>query len=142
MFYTGHYRHSLDAKGRLIVPSRLRDAIQGTEVNLTVWSDGCISLWNGEHWERFGNQLLAQEKNDPVKREANRKLFASTFTDEVDKQGRITIPQHLRSFAGIDRDVVIIGNGDHIEIWDPAKYETRYGTPEKGFDEVFAALDL
>lgn len=142
MFFTGEYRHSLDAKGRLIVPSRVREALEGEEVTLTVWPDGCISLWNGAYWAKLGSDLLEQEKKDPKKRAAIRKLFANAFTDEVDKQGRITVPPHLRTFAGIDRDVVVSGAGDHVEIWDPRKYEQSTGTAEQGFDEVFAELDL
>lgn len=142
MFFTGEYRHTLDAKGRLIVPSRIRDALKGAEVNLTVWPDGCISLWNGEYWAEFGQKLLEQEKKDPQKRAAIRKLFANSFTDEVDKQGRITVPAHLRDFAGIDKEVVISGTGDHVEIWDPARYEANTGSADQGFDEVFAQLEL
>lgn len=142
MFFTGEYRHSLDAKGRLIVPSRLREALEGDEVTLTVWPDDCISLWNGPYWAKLGADLLEQEKKDPKKRAAIRKLFANAFTDVVDKQGRITVPPHLRTFGGIDRDVVVSGAGDHVEIWDPRKYEATTGTAEQGFDEVFAELDL
>ena len=138
MSFTGTYRHTIDAKGRLIVPSRLRDELESDKVTLTVWTEGCISMWSGSDWDRFRDSLLEQRRSNPNARAVIRQITANAFTDRVDKQGRIGIPQHLRDFAGIDRDVVVIGALDHGEIWSPERWEQEQGKAAQGrLDELF-----
>lgn len=122
MSFTGEFRRSIDEKGRLIVPSRLRDEIGDDKVTLTVWTEQCISLWSGAGWRRLESNLLAQRQNSTEARRFVRRMATKSHTDQVDKQGRITVPQHLRDYAGIDRDVVIAGSLDHAEIWSPERY--------------------
>lgn len=139
MVFTGEYRHTIDSKGRLIVPSRLRDQFGENEVFLTVWPEGCISIWSGEGWERLNNQLQELRRTEPNSRKVVRQIYTQGHWDSVDKQGRITVPQHLKEFAGIDRDVVIAGNGDHVEMWSPAKYDAD--KEEIGQEELLAAFE-
>lgn len=122
MFFTGEFRHSIDAKGRLIVPSKVRDALDNGRVMLTVGEELCISLWSGDGLERLSRSLLEQDRTEEEVRRAIRQMAGKGHVDTVDKQGRITIPQHLRHYAGIDKDVVIVGMLDHAEIWSPERY--------------------
>lgn len=143
MSFTGEFRHTIDAKGRLIVPSRLRDELEGSKLTLTVWPDRCVSMWSGAGWDRLEEALLNQVRNKPAARAAVRHMFGQAHTDLVDKQGRITVPPNLRDFAGIDKDVVIVGVGDHAELWEPERYETTQREVGEGdLGALFEALDL
>ena len=122
MLFTGEFRRSIDEKGRLIVPASLRELIPDDEMALSRGVDGCIDLWPKEEWERQARELLAQPRSATQRREFIRQLAGKGHTDQVDKQGRITVPQQLRDFAGIDADVVIVGVFDHAEIWSPERY--------------------
>ncbi len=143
MSFTGEARHTIDAKGRLIVPARLREELEDNKLTLTVWPEGCISLWSGDNWRALEQQLLSQRRSDPSARAAVRAVFSKAHQDVVDKQGRIQIPQHLREFAGIDREVVISGAGDHAEIWSPERYEeAQSGTDGQAVTEIFENLEI
>jgi MraZ protein len=120
--FLGEYRHSIDAKGRLIVPSRLRPPLAGDNVVLSYWLDGGIALWSAEGWEGIVDNLRAQGRGSSA-RSIVRRVASSAYEDEIDSQGRITVPPQLRQEAGIDRDVVVIGVLDHAEIWAPEKYD-------------------
>jgi MraZ protein len=141
--FTGEFRHSIDAKGRLIVPARLRDELEDDKVVLVVWPDGCIALWSGTGWTGLERRLLEQRRSDPNARAAIRGMAASAHTDQVDRQGRISVPHHLREFAGIDRDVVVVGALDHGEIWSPESWEQEQSKVEHGrLDELVQGLDF
>lgn len=143
MSFTGEFRHTIDAKGRLIVPSRLRDEIEGSKLTLTVWPDGCVSAWSGEGWRTLESQLLGQARSKPEARSAVRHMFGQAHTDLVDKQGRISVPANLREFAGIDKDVVIVGVGDHAELWNPERYDTQQReVADSGLGAIFDKLEL
>jgi MraZ protein len=142
--FTGTFRHTIDTKGRLIVPSRLRDQLEKDLVVLTVWPDGCISMWSGQGWETLQSKLLAQRQSSPQARAAVRQIASMAHTDQVDRQGRITVPQNLREHAGITRDVVVTGALDHGEIWSPEKWAGAQASDadQGGLDVFFEHLDL
>ncbi|MDQ3646932.1 MAG: division/cell wall cluster transcriptional repressor MraZ [Actinomycetota bacterium] len=123
MSFTGEFRHNVDAKGRLIVPSRLRDQL-GKTVVLSTWMDGCIAMWSEGLWDtKVAEPMMAERNSDRSKRSAARWIAASAHSDEIDSQGRITVPQSLKDHAGIDREVVIVGSFDHAEIWAPLRWQ-------------------
>jgi MraZ protein len=136
--FTGEFRHTIDAKGRLIVPSRLRDELTDDQVVLTLWPDGCIGLWSGPGWRSLEARLLEQRQMNPGARAVVRGIAASAHQDDVDRQGRITIPAHLRRWAGIERDVVVTGALDHGEIWSPEVWESQRAKVEEGGLEELA----
>ena len=121
--FMGEYRHSIDAKGRLIVPSRLRSPLGGDKVVLSYWLDGGIALWSAAGWEAIEARLLAQGRGSAAARATVRAIASTAYEDEIDTQGRISVPPQLRQAAGIDRDVVVIGVLDHAEIWAPEKFD-------------------
>lgn len=122
MSFTGEYRHTIDAKGRLIVPSRLRDELSGDKVTLAAWMGRCIAMWSQEGWRKIADDLLEQGKANPAARALVRRVAASAHTDVVDKQGRINVPAHLRDYAGVERECVVTGALDHGEIWSPERW--------------------
>ena len=142
MSFTGTFRHTIDAKGRLIVPSRLRDEIADDRVVLTKWAEGCIALWSQEHWDKLVAALLEQPHGDAGARRIKRQLGAWAHSESVDRQGRIGIPTELASYAGLERETVIIGAIDHAEIWDPESYTRVEQQASGSFDEVLAGLPI
>lgn len=111
---TGEYQHSLDAKGRLFIPSRLRDEL-GDVFYVTVSMDKCLSAYNAESWKTFSDKVNAMPY---VKQRKMRPLFAYAAKCEMDNQGRILIPQNLRDFAGLSKNVTVVGCNNHAEFWD------------------------
>lgn len=137
--FTGEYRHSIDAKGRLIVPARLRPALEGDAVVLTRWLESCIAMWSASGWQEIEARLRAQGQATPAARAFVRGVASSAFGDTIDKQGRITIPAHLRDLAGIDRDVVISGSLSHAEVWNPDRWQEQQQQIEEGRLEELAS---
>ena len=124
MSFTGEFRHTVDAKGRLIVPSRMRDEL-GEDVMLSWWMDDCLAIWSMPEWERIEAKLRNQPSGSKKARATVRKIAGSAHPDKVDKQGRITVPAHLRETAGITRDVLVVGALDRAEVWDPQRYRAQ-----------------
>ena len=120
--FTGNSDHSIDAKGRLIVPSRLRPALDDDKVVLTRWLDDCIALWSAEGWDEIEARLREQGSSAPQPGRSCASVAASAYRDEIDKQGRITVPQHApgarRDRAGTS---IVTGALNHAEIWSPEK---------------------
>jgi MraZ protein len=141
--FTGEFHHTIDSKGRLIVPSRLRDKLRDDEVVLVVSPDGCIDMWSGDGWRDYERKLLEQRRSNPGNRAVIRSIAASAHTDQVDRQGRMAIPEHLRRHAGIDRDVIVVGALDHGEIWSPERYEREQSTiREGGLNDLVQQMDF
>ena len=115
---TGQYAHSIDAKGRLFIPAKLRDALGGT-FHVTVGQDHCLSVYSDESWNVFMDKLKGMSYNEVKKL---RGLFAYASDCEPDGQGRILIPARLRQYAELDKDVVVIGSFDRVEIWNAARW--------------------
>jgi len=126
---TGEYSHSIDAKGRLFIPAKLREDL-GTVFYVTVAPDKCLAAYSSESWEQF----LAKFKAMPqTKKRMIRSLFAHAAKCELDTQGRILLPQKLRDYAELSKDVAVVGVGDHAEIWDAGKWaeiDAVEATPE------------
>ena len=122
----GEYNHSIDTKGRLTVPFRFRDVL-GDSFVITRGFEGCLSAYPMERWERIEKNLMALSLTNAAGRKLTRLFLGNAIDCEVDKMGRILIPQPLRNAAGITRDVVITGLGDHIEVWDSAAWNQING---------------
>lgn len=141
--FTGEFRHTIDAKGRLIVPSRLRDELEDDKVVLARWTEGCVAMWSGDGWRRFESSLLEQRRSDPNVRAVVRAIAASAHQDEVDKQGRITVPENLRRHADIQREVVVAGAFDHGELWSPSRWQDQQAKVDAArLDELTQQLDF
>ncbi len=120
--FMGEYNHTIDAKGRLIVPSKFRE-ILGDVFVVTKGLDGCLFVYDNEEWKLFEEKLRALPITNKEARQFVRFFLAGAAEAEVDKQGRILIPNVLREFAGLTKDVVLVGVGSRIEIWGRERFE-------------------
>lgn len=138
--FLGTYTPKLDDKGRLILPAKFRPALAGGLV-MTKGQEHCLFLMSFDEFRRMHDQL----RQAPVTHKQSRdylRVFLSGATDELpDKQGRISVPPLLRTYAGLDRDVAVIGAGSRVEIWDLATWEAYLAEQEPGYadtaEEVF-----
>jgi MraZ protein len=115
--FMGEFNHTVDTKGRVIVPSRFREQL-GEEFVVTKGMDHSLSVYDQNEWSRLVEQLkkLPTMTSKPA-RQLSRMLLASAVVCETDRQGRILLPAPLREYAGIKKDAVVTGAGDHVEIW-------------------------
>ena len=118
----GEYNHTLDAKGRLIIPSKFREVL-GDEFVVTKGMDGCLFVFADPEWRAFEEKLRSLPMIDKEARQFTRFFLAGAANVEVDKQGRILLPAVLREFADITKDAVLIGVGSRIEIWSKDRWE-------------------
>ncbi len=118
----GEYEHSVDTKGRLIMPAKLRDEI-GYKFIVTKGLDGCLFVFPLKEWEIFQEKLRALPVSDKNARNFTRFFFAGAIECEIDKQGRFLVSSNLREFAGLDKDVIIIGMNSRLEIWSKEKWQ-------------------
>lgn len=119
--FMGEYNHTIDTKGRLIIPSKFREAL-GEEFVVTKGLDGCLFIFPKEEWNVFEEKLKALPLTNKDARKFTRFFLAGAASCEVDKQGRILLPAVLREFAGLEKDVVLAGVGGRIEIWQKEKW--------------------
>ena len=113
----GEYEHSLDAKGRLIMPSKLRLDI-GESFIITKGLDGCLFVFSQNEWNNFETKLKTLPLSDKNARNFVRFFLSGATECEIDKQGRFLIPANLREVAKLDKDVMIVGVGTRLEIWN------------------------
>ncbi|MBR2784830.1 MAG: division/cell wall cluster transcriptional repressor MraZ [Clostridia bacterium] len=124
----GEYRHNVDVKGRVSVPSKFRDDL-GQSFVVTKGLDNCLFMYSKAEWETFEEKLKQLPLTNADARTFIRFFFAGATEVEVDKQGRINIPQVLRDYAGIKKDVVIAGVATRAEIWDSEAWD-KYTSSE------------
>lgn len=139
VMFMGEYNHTLDVKGRLIIPSKFRDAL-GENFIVSRGMDGCLFVYSQETWSDIHKKIKELPSlTNKESRYFSRYFLAGASEVEVDKQGRILVPQTLREFAGLDKDVVLVGVGDRIEIWDKEKWNAI--NLADNMDEIAAALE-
>ena len=133
--FIGEYQHNLDAKGRIIIPSKFRDELHTTFI-LNKGLDGCLAIYSLNQWEKMIEQI---SKLPSTKKDARlyTRMIASTATEcSLDNQGRIQIPSFLSIPANLTKECVVIGANDHIEIWDKATWDAYYLDASNSFEEV------
>lgn len=115
--FVGEYSHSLDTKGRLIIPSRFRESL-GDVFMVTKGLDGCLSIYDMDSWRELEARLQGLPLTNANARKFTRFMLGGAIECEVDKQGRILLPANLREFAHLSKDISLVGVGGRIEIWD------------------------
>lgn len=133
--FMGEYQHNVDLKGRLIIPSKFREQL-GDRVVVTKGLDGCLYLYSAEAWEAFLGKFGSMNLLSPEDRKLKRYFVAGASECEFDKQGRILLPSSLRNAADIEKDVVLAGMIDYIEIWDKERWEGTSGD----VDDIAASM--
>lgn len=119
--FMGEYNNKVDAKGRIIVPSKFREKLGDTFV-VTKGFDNCLYVYDMENWEGIQAKLEQMPMLTADARTVRRMLIGSAAEAETDGNGRILIPAPLRAYAGIDKEAVLIGNIDHVEIWNRERW--------------------
>lgn len=130
MMFMGEYNHTVDTKGRLIIPSKFRELL-GEEFIVTKGLDGCLFVFPMNEWHAFEEKLRTLPLTQKGARQFTRFFVAGATPCELDKQGRILLPATLREFAGLDKDVVLAGMLNRIEIWSKAKW-----TENNAYDDM------
>lgn len=120
--FTGEYRHSVDEKGRIAVPSRFRAQLEGGAF-VSRWIDACLAVFPRGEWDALAEKVAALPLADASSRTFQRFIFAGAFEFDLDRQGRVVLPASLRGFAGLEGEAVIVGSRDHAEIWAPARWD-------------------
>ena len=120
--FMGEYNHSIDAKGRLIIPSKFRDML-GDEFVVTKGLEGCLFVFEKYEFESFMDKLNEKSDLEAKVRKIKRFFISGAQEMEPDKQGRMLVPPTLREYAGLEKEVVFAGVGGHIEIWDKSKWD-------------------
>jgi len=123
--FFGEYTHTMDASGRVSLPSQFRSQLP-RELKVVKGLDKCVWLFTNEAYEKFRNGIQARAEFDELKgahRKILRMLHAGTQDVELDKPGRIRLGQDFRDYASLDKEVVVTGNGDRIELWDPNEWD-------------------
>ncbi|HEY9594552.1 MAG TPA: division/cell wall cluster transcriptional repressor MraZ [Spirochaetia bacterium] len=138
---TGEFRCSLDEKGRLLIPAKMRTEVTGNVVVLTRGVENCLWLFPPEEWKTFSEKLvgstsLLQEESRLIQR----RMIAPAQENEIDKAGRIVIPPTLREYAGLSKDCIILGLKKYIEIWSEASYQDYLTANEAKFKEAAEKL--
>ena len=131
--FRGEYEHTIDAKGRIIIPAKLRDAL-GEQFIVTKGLDGCLFVYPMEQWAIFEEKLQALPLNQPSDRSFARFFFSGATECELDKQGRIMLPPNLREYGNLTKEVMITGAGNRLEIWNKSvreAYIAESQTPEE-----------
>ncbi len=122
--FLGEYQHSLDAKGRLILPAKFRDQLADGAF-VTKGRDGCLFVYAQEEFQGVAEGVRERAREGEQQRQAARSFFAGATDVTPDRQGRIAIPQQLREFASLDRDVTVAGVFSRIELWDTNLWRER-----------------
>ncbi|MDT2773233.1 division/cell wall cluster transcriptional repressor MraZ [Enterococcus durans] len=131
----GEYRHNIDTKGRMIVPSKLREEL-GEEFVLTRGLDGCLFGYPMSEWQNLESKLNEMPLAKKDARTFVRFFYSAATECELDKQGRINIPSTLRNYAALTKECVVIGVSNRIEIWDEERWQEFSKVAEENFDEI------
>ena len=131
----GEYEHSLDVKGRLIMPAKLRDDM-GEKFIITKGLDGCLFGFSQNEWLSFEEKLKTLPLTNKNARDFVRFFLSGAIECEIDKQGRFLIASNLREYANMEKDVVIIGVGTRLEIWDKEKWQSYNSDANISADEI------
>lgn len=133
--FIGEYNHTIDTKGRLIVPSKFRETL-GDVFVVTKGLDGCLFVFPMEEWNVFTEKLRDLPLTKKDARQFSRFFLASAAYCEVDKQGRILLPAVLREFAQLDKDAVLVGISSRIEIWSKSNWDKANDVDVDNMDDI------
>ena len=123
-YFAGEFAHSLDEKGRLAIPAKFRGRFKEGAV-VTRWTDECLAVWPEAEWNALNADIAKRPRTDPGATRFRHFVLAGAHEGEPDGQGRVTIPSHLREYAHLSNEAVVIGNLDHLEVWEPARWRAR-----------------
>ncbi|MEK3882517.1 division/cell wall cluster transcriptional repressor MraZ [Paenibacillus sp. PL2-23] len=137
--FMGEYQHSIDDKGRLIIPAKFREAL-GTTFIATRGLDHCLFVYPMTEWSALEQKLKSLPLMKSDARAFTRFFFSGATECELDKQGRVNIPSHLREYAKLDKDCMVLGVSGRVEIWSKGTWDGYYEQSEQTFNEIAEKL--
>lgn len=137
--FIGEYSHNLDIKGRIAVPAKFRAGIKGGAV-VTRGLDNCLSVYPAVEWKKVADKLAKLPISQAKSRAFARLMLAGAMQVDIDKQGRILLPDYLKRYAGINKKAVVTGLYNRIEIWDQTAWENYRISSEKDSSQIAEAL--
>ena len=140
MFF-GYFAHSLDEKGRLMIPRKMREEL-GYKVYIMKGFDGSLSIYTESRYQKLVEEFSKLSFNQHKNRDYLRLQFASTYEMDVDKLGRVQLPTALLNKFNISRNVIVLGIGDHIEVWDAKKYQEYENGIADQFENIAEEIDV
>lgn len=138
--FIGEFNMNMDSKGRVTLPAKYRELL-GEGFHITRGYDGCLSVYDRENWVAFRDKLLSYPVTNAAARTVQRMFLAGVEEPTADKQGKILLSQAHRAYAGLVKEVVIIGVGNHIEIWAKEKWEAYNNGASMSLEEAAERLD-
>ena len=141
--FLGQFQHNLDDKGRLMIPARFRELLEGGAF-ITQGFDKCLMVMTETHFKQVYDRIEAMNLADPGTRSLRRLLLSNAYPVEVDKVGRILVPQNLRAFLQIEGEAIVAGQGEYFEVWKPAEWSVQMALLQdaEANNQRFATLDL
>ena len=142
--FIGQFQHNLDDKGRLMIPARFRDLLEGGAF-ITQGFDKCLMVMTETYFKQVYDRIEAMNLADPTARLLRRLILSNAYPIEADKVGRILVPQNLRAFLGIENgELIVAGQGEYFEVWTPALWSEQMAQVQdtEANNQRFAALDL
>ncbi len=142
--FLGQFQHNLDDKGRLMIPARFRDLLAGGGAYITQGFDKCLIVMTEAYFKQVYDRVEAMNLADANARSLRRLLLSNAYPVEVDKVGRILVPQNLRAFLQIEGEAIVAGQGEYFEVWKPAEWNEQMTQLQdtEANNQRFAALDL
>src|SRR3989338_3074314 len=137
--FIGEYKHTLDDKGRIAIPAKFRDALANGAV-VTRGLDTSLFLFPKEEWDKLAQKLASLPLGQSNSRAFARLMLAGAMDVELDKQGRVVLPEYLRAYAGLDKNIVVAGLYTRLELWDEKKWEAYTKKVESDADRVAEQL--
>ena len=142
--FLGQFQHNLDDKGRLMIPARFRELLEGGAF-ITQGFDKCLMVMTDTYFKQVYERIEAMNLADPTARLLRRLILSNAYPVEADKVGRILVPQNLRAFLGIENgELIVAGQGEYFEVWTPALWNEQMAQVQDtdANNQRFAALDL
>nr|WP_233486919.1 division/cell wall cluster transcriptional repressor MraZ [Halanaerobium sp. MA284_MarDTE_T2] len=140
IMFMGEYTHSMDTKGRLIIPSKLREDLTEKFV-ITRGLDNCLFLYPLPEWNTLEEKLISLPMTSKNARNFVRFFFSGASECELDKQGRISLPSNLRDYADFEHEIVIIGLANRIELWAKEKWDSYMNEVENSYEDIADAME-
>ncbi len=137
--FTGEYQHTLDGKGRVIIPSKLRDGL-GDRFVITRGLDQCLFVYPNSEWVRLEQKLKQLPFTKSDSRAFTRLFFSGAMEVEADRQGRVLIPNNLREYAGIEKEVMFIGVSNRVEVWSEDAWKGYFDQANENYEELAEKL--
>ena len=139
--FLGEFQHSLDLKGRVILPAEFRPALAAGAV-IGAFPGGCLAVYTNEEFGRVSSEILEQVRSGEHELDAARAFFADAKEIAPDRQGRVAIPQSLRDYASLARDVTVTGALTRVELWDTARWQARKAAGRSSLHEAGSSFGI